>query len=477
MKPAGTLRHFLFTFLGVSVKAFVRGNATFAVVLFLFSSSGTWKYFASSVAAYDLQQVTQWAQPPERNRQPVVIAIDDEGYQAFFGAKSPLSRDRVREFLEVVDQHTPSAKRITLDIDLSPVAGDSDAQARLDALFLKRPGKWVLPAVQSKAVGNPAEVRQWRQRLCARGVGFGLSYLPTEFGYPRLTHQYEGSLADATMRPGVGCVDPDRDPVQKPMPLHADALQSGLVVPFKGDLEALKQTLDMLQPEMVVVGGVWGHTDILGTPFGDRYGVQIHAAAVAGAMSHERLAPLFVEVLLTWGFLTLIWVTLLYVGRAFDRVAVSPAPSMVGHVFFAKTGKPLLMTLTVLCVMAATITLLTLVHAETGLWINAAQVCSGGILYFAVQWNFGRTEMDHFDGWASIWDKLLVREALADVRSIRQAWRGLFLARPAWREGDGQIPVGRARIALELASASVSLSAQTIVPLISMTYIVIKCLK
>ncbi|MDD0840872.1 CHASE2 domain-containing protein [Curvibacter sp. HBC61] len=467
------------TFLGAGVATLLRNNVLLAAVVFLFSNSGGWKYFASTIAAYDFRWAAHWSDTGDEPEQPLVIAIDDQGYRDYFGGHSPVSRAQMRALLRVIQAHTPASTRVAIDIDLSPGPVDGVAQRALDAFWLDQPGKWVLPAVQG---GSPAQAqawRQWREGLCQQGVQFGLPYVPTEFGAPRLTHQYEHSLGDALVRPGGPCVDPDAGaPTQRPMPLLAAALQRPAVLLFQGDLHALAQALDGRRPRAIVLGGFWGLEDRFDTPLGERFGVQLHAAAVAGAWRGERLGSRLSELLVHWTFLSLMSMLLFTLMQRLNAWTQGAPAGQPGLVFFDQVGKPVLLSLTVLACLFGWVTVNAWFHAWTGWWVSSVQACTSVPLITVIVWNYGRAAPQLYKGVRSAWTMGVSEPMRKDLHSLRSAWARLQApaAAPPGAAADpaASQPLPRWRLWFELGASSLSLLMQNGVPVLTTGYLIYK---
>jgi hypothetical protein len=460
---SGVLRHFAAIFFSESVAHALRGSVLVAIILLFLSSSGAWRYFESTVRAHEFQRSAAHTHSIDASRLPLVILIDDAGYERFFDVKSPVSRQRMLELLKTVAAHTSPATRVIVDIDLSPVPGQAAEQARLESFLLREPGKWILPAVRSANPDTAARLSVWRTALCKSGIDFGLPYIPNEFGYPKLTHQYAGAMADAAVKRG-SCVDPQQPLVQKPMPLSPLALKSGMVLPFSGDLGELGNFLDALHPAAVVLGGAWGQTDIFATPFGDRFGAQVHAAALAGASADRRLAPHWLEALLSWTFVSVLSTLLVYVTGFFNAHVKDSDAIMVGHAFFALRMKPVLMLALVFIAFLGLSELLAMLQAQSGLWIDDTRLAAYLIVWFFVSMEAGRKVPGRFRDWRSAFRGYIASPLLNEARSVIDSWRRLLT--PTVDLPGPQI--SRRRATFEGACALISLLMQSVLPAISL---------
>ena len=437
----------------------------------LLASTGGWKYFTSTVTAHELMRSAAWTRSVDADALPLVIEIDDTGYEQFFHAKSPVSRERMQALLSTIAAHTDKTTRVTIDIDLSPVPGQTTEQAVLQKFLFADPQKWILPAVRG---GNPevvAGLHQWRSMMCSHGIDFGLPYVPNEFGYPKMTHQYRNSLGDVSVKRGV-CADPDSPLIQKALPLQSTYLKSGLVVPFSGDLDALAGVLDLVKPKSIVLGGAWGQTDIFATPFGERFGVQIHAAALAGAISGEFISPAWADLILSWVFVSFVTTCMYYGSRFMTKQGANVADNMVGHVFFAERLKPIVLIILALTLLYLLMELLSMLHAATGLWMSTAKLCGTVVVCLLVPWNMGRAEPTKYRNLSKAMKDEVVLPIQSDLHSIRQSALIVTGKLKRWDYKYGDLPISKWRALFEGGCALVSFLFQTVFPLISLLIVI-----
>lgn len=448
---------------------YLRGPLIVIALTPVIASTGAWQYFANTWSGIDQRLAAKWSAHLERMPNIAVVGIDDTAYHGFFQAKSPIDRQRTAELLSVIDAHAKSAKRITIDLELSPMPGQEAAQLQLDEVFLRNPQRWVLAAVNAGSEQDIALQRQWRQGLCAKGVSFGLPYIPTEFGYPKLSQQYVNGLADMSLQPPGTCADPADPFEQKAMLLAPAILDSAVMIPFSGDLEMLGMILDQIDPEWIFIGGAWGQYDIYGTPFGDRFGVQIHLAALAGELSHEREASTPVQLLMAFAFVTLCTITLKRMDVFFDRWLKPPTPQMVGHRFYLERMQPIQFIAIVFVMLWLMAESLALLRAYTGFWMPSSIIACTTMASILLNWNWGQVKIVAHDDFHHMWQAIVRDPIRADMRSMATAGRVVFGADPklAWGGADG---VGRGRAAAEGLFALLSVLMQTIAPLGMLIY-------
>ena len=442
----------------------------------LISSTGGWRFFTNSFLAHDLSRTAYWSRNDLPVQKVVVVAVDDEGYQSFFSAKSPLDREKMTQLLKTISTSSPKAKRITLDIDLSPVPGQTEGQKLLDTYLLQDPNRWVLPAVNSGSSDDISTQKSWRNSLCSQGVNFGLPYVPNEFGYPKLIHQYKYGLADTAFAPNGHCADPTDKFSQTVMPLSPTVLDSGLTIPFTGDLKALAEILSVVEPDWVVVGGAWGNTDIFGTPFGDRFGVKVHAAALSGALEQQRIAPNWLQLCAAWVFVGLLSFLLSFTTQVFDTWFRPLADQMTGHQFFLKTIHPLLFVLITFALLYLISESLSFMHARTGYWIPSAYIASVGVGTVLFSWDMGRTPIVKHKNYLVAWQKVVTTPIKQDIHSLRTSIKVLFLGprQDAWGLPEGIAPASRLRALTEGLLSLASLLFQVVLPLLVTVYFTFK---
>ena len=445
-------------------------------VTLLISNTGAWRFFTNSFLAHDLSRTAYWSKNELPTQKVVVVAIDDEGYQGYFFAKSPLDRKKMTELLKTISVSSPKAKRITLDIDVSPVPGQPEGQKLLDTYLLQEPKRWVLPAVNSGTNGDISMLKSWRDQLCSKGVSFGLPYVPNEFGYPKLIHQYKYGLAETALTSNGHCADPTNKFSQTVMPLSPTVLNSGLIIPFNGDLRALAEILSSVEPDWVVVGGAWGSTDVFATPFGDRFGVQVHAAALSGVLEQQRVAPFWLQLIAAWVFVGLLSVLLSSTTQVFDRWFKPLADQMTGHQFFLKTIHPLLFVLTAFVLLYLISESFSFMHARTGYWLPSAYVASVGVGTVLFTWNMGRIPTVKHENYRVAWQKVVSTPIKQDIHSLRTSIKVLFLGprQDAWGLPEGIAPASRLRALTEGLLSLGSLLFQVVLPLLVTVYFALK---
>lgn len=454
----------------------IRASLLIGGVVLLLSNTGAWQYLSNSMLAHDIKRTAAWSGGDTSLSKVVVVAIDDAGYRAYFGDKSPIDRVRVKQLLAAVSVHATQAKRIIVDLDVSPAPGQAAGQKALDAFLQLNPERWVLSAVDSGAAQNMAELAEWRAGLCKSGIRFGLPFLPNEFGYPRFTHQYQASLAAVALQGAPACADPNGSFAQRVMPLSPTMLQTGLVIPFTGDLLALGAVLQAIGPDYVVVGGAWGKADTFSTPFGERFGVQLHAAAISGALEQQRLAPHILQLVVAWLFVGAISLLFGYLTVAIDRWTAPMGEHLPGHQFFVRAFMPFAFSLITICLLFALVEALSLLHAITGYWIASSVVACTAMVAMLLIWNWGRGVPRKHAGLRQAWRDVVVQPIAHDVDGIRRAFKILVQGPQPLKlaTGPSEIMLSRKRAAFDGVFALLSLFTQTLAPLFLVGYAVFK---
>jgi hypothetical protein len=463
----------------------LRGSLLIGGAMLIVSSTGTWRFFASSFTAHDMRRAAVWSQDNVSSN-VVMVAIDDVGYDSFFGGQSPLQPDRLVRLARAVDEGATAAKAIVVDLDLSPAPGAN--ATTLPTFFAGvRPGRWIVADPGNGDSPTAPAKLAWQDEVCKAGARFAHPFVPTQFGYAQGTHQFPGGLAQAALQPEFDCAahhalagttDSAGNYRLKRVaaPLSAQYLNNGLVIPFQGDLEALKATLDALQPQFVVLGGTWGRQDVIGTPFGERFGLHQHAAAIDGALQRATLAPNVVQLAWAWMVLSVLSLVL-SVCQKILNIAVEPWTSgYPGHRFLLQHLWPLL----AVCISIACLLLVSeagaILRARTGYLLPSATVAAVTLISLLLIWNWGRTPIARYDGAGLTWKMVVTNPIRADWVSMVNGWR-------QWRGKSATTPPASALLHPPLSSkralaecmlAACALFAQTALPMLSLAYAISK---
>lgn len=430
----------------------------------LLSSLGAWHYLESSLYATDMKHAAMVNAGLGLTQRVVVVAIDDQAFQTFFDEQSPLRKDKLSELLGTIAGAAPRAKRLVVDLDLAP-QHDGLQGADLDRVLKAHASRWVLAATDGVTPEDRALRQQWRDGLCRAGVSFGIPMVPTEFGHARNTHQYVGSLSDVALRSQPHCVSMDQPLQVQPSVLWPHSIQTGMVLPFSGDLELLAQTLQAVDPEWVVIGGSWGKDDIFATPFGDRFGLMIHAAALEARLNGSRQLPYFAQVLVAMGFVGVLTWVLTSITLWSDRWSAIPSSlegQLAGHQFFVDRFRPLLLLGVILGLLLLLVMALGLFWGLTGWWLPSSTVATVTLTTVMLDWNWGRAEIKAYGSLQESWKDTLAEPVLREWRSLRAACLALWGRAPsqAWAAQP------RYRLHFEAVMSLMGLVAQTVLPLV-----------
>jgi hypothetical protein len=388
---------------GVLAKT-VRGSFLFMAGILLISGTSVWKFAESNFSAHEFARAAQWM--GGQSSDVVTIGIDDVAHTEFFDGRSPLDRAKLLTLLKAVQGAAPHAEKIVIDLDLAPVPGDQ--QNDLFKFLSARKDQWVLAEPIRGIADENEATKGWRQRLCNAGMLVGLPYLPTEFGYLNTKQQFAYSLADVAMHPEKQLcksfmttietqeqVENRKDLQKINFTMSPSYAKDGLVVPFHGNVDELSSTLALMSPRYIVVGGVWGTGDILQTPFGDRYGAQLHAAAIDGALKNVRQLPYvlnFVVIWLTVGSLTIILANL---QRILFRWVKKGDVALPGHNMLLNKLWPLFVMMLSFGWIIFLSEGLAAIFSLTGFQVSSAVAAASVLAYVLFTWNFGLNEIQH----------------------------------------------------------------------------------
>ncbi len=460
-------RLFSHLFVQVTIRS-LRSSALTTGAVLLLSSLGAWQYLGSSLQAVDVRVASTVEVDVPADKQVLVVAIDDAAFQNFFGAASPLRQDRVAQLLHTVAQNTPHARKRVVDLDLAPTL-PATGEGALDAALSEDGARWVLASTPGGTPADNAYRALWRQQLCARGVRFGVPLVPTDFGYVRLSHQYAGSLSDAALASGQpDCIAPEHPLTLQPAPLSPHNLHEGTVLPFSGDLEALALSLTALDPQWVVIGGTWGKDDVFSSPFGMRYGVQIHAAALAGRLNDLHQVRYAVQLGAAWAFVTAMSLLLSSTNRHVRQWVHLVGAPLPGHLFFETRLLPILLMCSVLLLSALLGCFLGLGYGFSGVWIPSSTVGSVTMISVMLVWNWGKADYYDYKSLQEASSRTVVSPLVADWNSMLHTARSLL----GLSTHAQSVTLGTPRLAFEGIMAFLSILLQNVLPLLSVAYAV-----
>jgi hypothetical protein len=320
-----------------------------------------------------------------------------------------------------------------------------------------------------------------------------LPYLPTEFGYLNTKFQYTHSLADVALNgPSNSCaaisalIETAQKSDQRPelqkvaFTMNPSYVKDGMLIPFHGDLQELASTLRMLNPRYIVLGGVWGTTDILNTPFGDRYGVQLHAAAIDGALKHQRALPYALNFLVIWLSVGLFTIFIAMLQSGLQVWLDGGDPELPGHKFLSSKLWPLFVMVLSFGWILALSEILALLFALTNIQVSTAVTAASLLAYVLLDWNFGLQEVHYHVDFHETLDHVVIDPVRTDVQSIRLGLRRLFgtndASQPIEQPQGARVfaDISRGRTVVELLLATSSLTLEIMVPVCTMYFSILK---
>ena len=461
----------------------VRGSFLLMGGILLISGTSAWKFADSNFSAHDFTRAAHYM--AGQSSAVVTIGIDDTAYSEYFGGRSPLDRTKLLSLLQAIQSAAPQAKKIVIDLDLAPVQGDQ--QNDLFKFLSARKDQWVLAEPIRGIADENEATKGWRHRICEAGMSVGLPYLPTEFGYLNTKQQFAFSLADVAIHPqkqlcktfrttieAQGQADKRQDLQKVTFTMSPSYVKDGLVVPFHGNIEELSSTLALMSPSYIVVGGVWGTGDILQTPFGDRYGAQLHAAAMDGALKHERPLPYVLNFVVVWlvvGSLTIVLANLQH--TLFHWVKKGDA-ALPGHSMLLTKLWPLfvlMLSFTWVILLAEGLAGL---FSLTGLQVSSAVAAASVLTYVLFSWNFGLSAIHLQTDIKETLASKFLNPLAADLKSIRCAAGHLLGQKPTTSEVLKLAGFSKMRTILELLLSVASLLLQTLLPLVVLYFSILK---
>lgn len=288
------------------------GSLIGAALVWLLITSSAWKSAGAALSHADAATSVALAgllpRGEKLSHQVVIVAIDDSVYRSRFGSRSPLDRKVLQEVVTEILDNIPPDTRIAIDLDVSPtlpegVRPEDWSPDELDRLWLRHRERVVLV----RPIEGPDPLTPvWIEKLAEGGCGveFARPTVPEVFGLVDIGHDFADSLAaQVTKAPRSGCVAPgasntaegrEANSVLRRTALDASVLDQPMTVPATPGFGA---ALSALAPRVVFLGGTWGPSDTFRTPFGQRFGLQVHAARAAGHLQGRITAPAWLQVL------------------------------------------------------------------------------------------------------------------------------------------------------------------------------------
>lgn len=467
---------------GVLAKT-VRSSFLFMGGVLLISGTSAWKFADSNFSAHDFTRAAHWM--TGQSSAVVTIGIDDTAYSEYFGGRSPLDRTKLLSLLQAIQSAAPQAKKIVIDLDLAPVQGDQ--QNDLFKFLSARKDQWILAEPIRGIADEDEATKGWRHRICEAGMSVGLPYLPTEFGYLNTKQQFAYSLADVAIHPEKQLCETFRTAIEAQeqadkrqdlqkvtFTMSPSYVKDGLVVPFHGNIEELSSTLALMSPSYIVVGGVWGTGDILQTPFGDRYGAQLHAAALDGALKHERPLPYVLNFVVVWLAVGSLTIVLAKIQQTLFNWVKKGDAALPGHNMLLTKLWPLFVMMLSFAWVIVLAEGLAGLFSLTGIQVSSAVAASSVLAYVLFAWNFGLNEIHHQTGIKNTLASRFLTPFEADLKSIRGSVDYLLGHESKESEILKQAGFSKLRSTLELLLSVASLLLQTFLPLVVLYFAILK---
>jgi hypothetical protein len=437
----------------------LRNSLLTSGLIMTISSVGAWQYLNSSVDAADVRTAAVSASQRSAKSDVLILSVTDEAFMNFFEGQSPLRQDKVVELLGAVAHSAKRAEKLVVDIDLAP-HGKPAQQEVLDQFLAASPGRWVLAAADGSTEEDTERRAAWRKKLCDSGVAFASASLATHFGQVNLRQQYSESLGFIATSGKHQCVDPRADTHLVAQPVSPLTLRDGPMIPFNGNIEELKQLIESVDPAWVVIGGTWGKDDKFLTPFGDRFGVQVHAANLSGIVEKLHRANPTIVVLVSWFFVGVLETLVIGLNSFFNKKGQAPLPDMGGHFFFLNRVRPISILVVVGVALYFIQSLIGYWYGRSGLWIGSSAVVSVCLLVVMIIWNWGKSELAHYQSGSQAWKEVFWSPIKKDMDSMLHAFRALL----RMRANDEWNNLSRGRLTFEFLMAASSVAAQTLLP-------------
>jgi hypothetical protein len=116
---------------------------------------------------------------------------------------------------------------------------------------------------------------------------------------------------------------------------------------------------------------------------------------------------------------------------------------------------------------------ISMVQARYGLWIDDTRLAAYLFVWFFITIEAGRRMPAGYKNWRTVMHEYIASPPLADVRSVHDSWRALVAPVP---DAAG-LPISRRRAAFEGACALISLTMQSIVPVLSLLFLLYHSLR
>lgn len=234
----------------------------------------------------------------------ITIIISNIMYEKEFYSISPLNKDKLNILLNKIINKRPKA--LVIDLDISPDYDFSKSKQtlidkELYSLLMQNSIdiNIILPfAFFSKTQENIVLKKEWVSNMCKNGVKFGLPSLNSEMGISLQYHDYKNSMSKiASTKNNIICEDINNSlnnlyalsknyyeeyKNSKQHPINFKNINSHTLV--INEIDDLKKY--DLQNKTIFLGGGYGFGDKYITPYGEKFGVQVHES-IFYTISHK----------------------------------------------------------------------------------------------------------------------------------------------------------------------------------------------
>ncbi|MFK7779804.1 MAG: CHASE2 domain-containing protein [Candidatus Gracilibacteria bacterium] len=244
----------------------------------------------------------------------LTLMISNTFFEKEFKSKTPLDKDKLYTLLNNIIMQKP--KSIIFDLDISPDYDFSNLSKNLlnHKLYnlLKKHAiniNIILPfAFISDTQENKRIKKEWIKEMCTANIKFALPFLDAEMGVALRYHDYNNNLSLGQVSNLSICADvlsttnienlqnkyQKKYNQSEKYPINYKNIQtSTIILNSMNDLKKYDLT-----DKSIFLGGGYGFSDKYITPYGEKYGVQIHEA-IFYTISHKiDRASIYITILI-----------------------------------------------------------------------------------------------------------------------------------------------------------------------------------
>lgn len=224
----------------------------------------------------------------------LTILISNELYEKEFKSTSPLNKEKLYLIIKKIISKEP--KKLVIDLDVSPdfdfYKNINSANSDLYNLFniSSKDTDIVLPfAFYSKTKENIQLKREWMRSMCKNNINFALPYLSSQMGISLKYYDDNNSIYKDTLKNNSICKDiiSSKNDIysllekyktnflkSKQYPINFKNINSNTII-----LKSIKDLNNYdFKDKTIFLGGGYGYSDKFITPYGEKFGIQIHEA-------------------------------------------------------------------------------------------------------------------------------------------------------------------------------------------------------